>query len=80
MNNKATTIRKRTSSGELVNCEKASRGVWLVKVPRYLSEMWKKNAGNDVGRLITGTGLAGDEVVFKSKVSSSSLANNVNYF
>ncbi|KAE9552111.1 hypothetical protein FO519_004691 [Halicephalobus sp. NKZ332] len=42
---------KKRSSSDLVDCEKASRGVWLVKVPRYLSEIWEKNAGNDVGWL-----------------------------
>uniref|UniRef100_A0A915DH58 General transcription factor IIF subunit 2 n=2 Tax=Ditylenchus dipsaci TaxID=166011 RepID=A0A915DH58_9BILA len=29
-------------SDSLVNCEKANRGIWLVKVPRYLSEVWEK--------------------------------------
>lgn len=28
------------------------RGVWLVKVPRYLSDLWEANAGTDVGRLV----------------------------
>lgn len=80
--NPTKSTRKRTNSGDIVNCEKAGRGVWLVKVPRYLSEIWEKHAGNDVGRLITGTGPAGDEVLFKSKVlaSSSSLINDVIFF
>ncbi|EJW81995.1 hypothetical protein WUBG_07095 [Wuchereria bancrofti] len=35
-----------------VDTDCAKRGVWLVKVPRYLSEIWEKNVGYDVGRLI----------------------------
>ncbi|XP_052782855.1 general transcription factor IIF subunit 2-like [Mya arenaria] len=35
-----------------VDLTAAGRGVWLVKVPKYLSEKWKKNSGKcDVGRL-----------------------------
>ncbi|OWF49203.1 General transcription factor IIF subunit 2 [Mizuhopecten yessoensis] len=35
-----------------VDVAAAARGVWLVKVPKYLSEKWKKNSGNsDVGKL-----------------------------
>ncbi|KAI1702156.1 transcription initiation factor IIF, beta subunit domain-containing protein [Ditylenchus destructor] len=41
---------------KVVNCEKSGRGVWLVKVPRYLSEIWEQNAGNEVGKLVTGAG------------------------
>ncbi|KAK5986501.1 Transcription initiation factor IIF beta subunit [Trichostrongylus colubriformis] len=36
----------------LVDCEMGKRGVWLVKVPRYLSDLWEANAGTDVGRLV----------------------------
>uniref|UniRef100_A0A158PE28 General transcription factor IIF subunit 2 n=1 Tax=Angiostrongylus costaricensis TaxID=334426 RepID=A0A158PE28_ANGCS len=35
-----------------VDCEMGKRGVWLVKVPRYLSDLWEANAGTDVGRLV----------------------------
>ena len=45
------SARKRPTA-DLVDCERASRGVWLVKVPRYLSEIWEKNEGSDVGRLV----------------------------
>ncbi|KJH48530.1 tRNA-guanine transglycosylase [Dictyocaulus viviparus] len=41
--------RKREHS---VDCEMGKRGVWLVKVPRYLSDLWEVNAGTDVGRLV----------------------------
>jgi len=50
----------------LVTTDRASRGVWLVKVPRYLSEDWQKNEGRIVGRLIRG---AGPDVVFRSETS-----------
>lgn len=58
---------------DLVNCDKAARGVWLVKVPRYLSELWEKNAGSDVGRLVTGLGETGKDVVFKSTTPTSTV-------
>ncbi|CAI5452408.1 unnamed protein product [Caenorhabditis angaria] len=37
-----------------VETELAKRGVWLVKVPRYLSELWEANEGNVVGKLKIG--------------------------
>ncbi|KAL3078730.1 hypothetical protein niasHT_036067 [Heterodera trifolii] len=49
----------------MVNTEKASRGVWLVKVPRYLSEVWEQNAGGVVGKLVTGRG----ETTFHSEIA-----------
>ncbi|CAD5231423.1 unnamed protein product [Bursaphelenchus xylophilus] len=52
---------KRAAPSEVVNCERAARGVWLVKVPRYLSEIWQKNQGKAVGSLITS-----QPVVFRS--------------
>ncbi|RCN37237.1 hypothetical protein ANCCAN_16878 [Ancylostoma caninum] len=42
-----------------VDCEMAKRGVWLVKVPRYLSDLWEANAGTDVGRLVIHQGANG---------------------
>uniref|UniRef100_A0A0N5AZ69 General transcription factor IIF subunit 2 n=1 Tax=Syphacia muris TaxID=451379 RepID=A0A0N5AZ69_9BILA len=50
---------------DLVDCELAKRGVWLVKVPRYLSDIWEKNAGRDVGRLIIKPGDGKTEIIFK---------------
>jgi hypothetical protein len=47
-----------------VNTDKASRGVWLVKVPRYLSEVWKNKAGEIIGRLV----VAGGETTFHSNI------------
>jgi len=39
------------SEGEL-DCTNASRGVWLVKVPKYISIRWKKALPlTEVGRL-----------------------------
>uniref|UniRef100_A0A914WIH6 General transcription factor IIF subunit 2 n=1 Tax=Plectus sambesii TaxID=2011161 RepID=A0A914WIH6_9BILA len=54
----------------VVDCELGKRGVWLVKVPRYLSEQWEKQQGSDVGRLeiaprVPGRGASG-EVIFRS--------------
>uniref|UniRef100_A0A1I7T6B1 General transcription factor IIF subunit 2 n=1 Tax=Caenorhabditis tropicalis TaxID=1561998 RepID=A0A1I7T6B1_9PELO len=37
-----------------VDCELAKRGIWLVKVPRYLSELWDANEGGVVGKLQIG--------------------------
>ncbi|XP_037078085.1 general transcription factor IIF subunit 2-like [Pollicipes pollicipes] len=35
-----------------VDCSNAARGVWLVKVPKYISERWQAAPGNiEVGRL-----------------------------
>ncbi|VDM96856.1 unnamed protein product [Thelazia callipaeda] len=49
-----------------VDCESAKRGVWLVKVPRYLSEIWEKNAGHDVGRLVIKPSNGKTDLIFKS--------------
>jgi transcription initiation factor TFIIF subunit beta len=54
----SSSSRKRANI-DFVDCERATRGVWLVKVPRYLSEIWEKNEGSDVGRLVQ---LSADEV------------------
>uniref|UniRef100_A0AC34QW65 General transcription factor IIF subunit 2 n=1 Tax=Panagrolaimus sp. JU765 TaxID=591449 RepID=A0AC34QW65_9BILA len=63
-----STSKKRPAT-DAVDCEKSVKAVWLVKVPRYLSEIWEKNAGSDVGNLKT----AGDEDVhFVSTVQSDS--------
>ncbi|WKY10438.1 hypothetical protein Q1695_002642 [Nippostrongylus brasiliensis] len=43
-----------------VDCEMGKRGVWLVKVPRYLSDLWEANAGTDVGRLVIHPTVKGD--------------------
>lgn len=56
-----SSSKKRLAPSETVACEKAARGVWLVKVPRYLSEIWQKNPGKTVGSLVTG-----QHVVFKN--------------
>jgi hypothetical protein len=53
--------KKRAPELSNVVCERAARGVWLVKVPKYLSEIWQKNEGNAIGSLITG-----QQVMFKS--------------
>lgn len=39
-------------SGHELDCTNASRGVWLVKVPKYISSKWEKAAPmTEVGRL-----------------------------
>lgn len=50
-----------------IDTEKAVRGVWLVKVPKYLSEIWEANAGSDVGRLRLNQTMRGTEVKLLSK-------------
>lgn len=60
-NKTPASVKKRAPDMNLVSCERAARGVWLVKVPKYLSEIWQKNEGNAIGSLITGK-----DVVFKS--------------
>uniref|UniRef100_A0A1I8ABB2 General transcription factor IIF subunit 2 n=1 Tax=Steinernema glaseri TaxID=37863 RepID=A0A1I8ABB2_9BILA len=68
--------RKRTAVD--VDTDNAKRGVWLVKVPRYLSDAWEQHPGKEVGRLIIG-----GEVVFRTNPnitgipSSSSAETNV---
>lgn len=56
-----SSSKKRASDMSQVACERAARGVWLVKVPKYLSEIWQKNPGSAIGSLVTG-----QEVVFKN--------------
>ncbi|GMR60115.1 hypothetical protein PMAYCL1PPCAC_30310, partial [Pristionchus mayeri] len=46
-----------------VDCEGAKKGVWLVKVPKYLSDIWEANAGSDVGRLNVSASSSGKTVV-----------------
>ncbi|XP_055954247.1 general transcription factor IIF subunit 2 isoform X2 [Patella vulgata] len=54
-----------------VDTAAAGRGVWLVKVPKYLSEIWRESTPNsDVGKLkITRSKLPGQkpEVIFTAK-------------
>ncbi|CAG9537637.1 unnamed protein product [Cercopithifilaria johnstoni] len=52
-----------------VDSDCAKRGVWLVKVPRYLSEMWEKNVGHDVGRLIIKAANGKTDLIFKSNTN-----------
>ncbi|VDM08125.1 unnamed protein product [Wuchereria bancrofti] len=49
-----------------VDTDCAKRGVWLVKVPRYLSEIWEKNVGYDVGRLVITAANGKTDLIFKS--------------
>lgn len=48
----ARMSRKRLAND--VSTEKGKRGVWLVKVPKYLSEQWEANEGNVVGKIVLG--------------------------
>ncbi|KAI6236999.1 General transcription factor IIF subunit 2 [Aphelenchoides besseyi] len=48
----------------VANCDRSARGIWLVKVPKYLSEIWQQNEGAEIGSLITGS-----QVVFRSNPS-----------
>ncbi|VDK81739.1 unnamed protein product [Litomosoides sigmodontis] len=52
-----------------VDSDCAKRGVWLVKVPRYLSEMWEKNVGHDVGKLVIKAANGKTDLIFKSNTS-----------
>ncbi|KAK6111899.1 Transcription initiation factor IIF beta subunit family protein [Brugia pahangi] len=52
-----------------VDTDCAKRGVWLVKVPRYLSEMWEKNVGYDVGRLVITAANGKTDLIFKSNTN-----------
>uniref|UniRef100_A0A915PPP1 General transcription factor IIF subunit 2 n=1 Tax=Setaria digitata TaxID=48799 RepID=A0A915PPP1_9BILA len=60
----SSNIKRKLS--DRVDCDYAKRGVWLVKVPRYLSEMWEKNVGHDVGRLVIKTANGKTDLIFKS--------------
>lgn len=43
----------------------ASRGVWLVKVPKYISQCWKKaKPGDEVGKVVISKSKGGSEVKF----------------
>ncbi|CAJ0586401.1 unnamed protein product, partial [Mesorhabditis spiculigera] len=44
---------KESRKRAVVDCKQAGKKVWLVKVPRYLSEIWEANAGSEVGKLVT---------------------------
>jgi len=44
----------------------ANRGVWLVKVPKYMSECWKNaNPGDEVGKVTITEGNGPADVIFK---------------
>ena len=60
----SASTKKRLSDFTTVNCERAARGVWLVKVPKYLSEIWQNNKGETIGSLITG-----NQVLFRSNMA-----------
>lgn len=48
-------MEKQTETSDL-NLKYASRGVWLVKVPKYMSECWKKaKPGDEVGQVVINT-------------------------
>ncbi|GAB6030721.1 hypothetical protein CHUAL_007572 [Chamberlinius hualienensis] len=47
------------SESKDLDCVHASRGVWLVKVPKYISDRWNKSKDNEVGRLRITKGPAG---------------------
>ncbi|XP_045200091.2 general transcription factor IIF subunit 2-like [Mercenaria mercenaria] len=50
-----TSVKEEPTSKQVrdVDLTAAGRGVWLVKVPKYLSEKWKKASGKcEVGRLM----------------------------
>jgi hypothetical protein len=57
--------RKRPTSDTSVDCELGKRGVWLVKVPRYLSDQWQQQHGREVGRLETNPASSGD-IIFRT--------------
>ncbi|VDN50581.1 unnamed protein product [Dracunculus medinensis] len=57
-------FKKRSNSN--VECDLAKRGVWLVKVPVYLSECWERNAGQDLGRLVIKPSNGRTDVTFTS--------------
>ncbi|CAD6186605.1 unnamed protein product [Caenorhabditis auriculariae] len=52
----------RKRHGNDVETDMAKRGLWLVKVPRYLSELWEANKGANVGKLV----IVNDVVKFQS--------------
>jgi len=48
-------MEKQTETSDL-NLKYSSRGVWLVKVPKYMSECWKKaKPGDEVGKVVIST-------------------------
>ncbi|VDK55656.1 unnamed protein product [Anisakis simplex] len=70
MSGNSATKRKIT---DRVDCDMARRGVWLVKVPRYLSSMWEKHAGRDVGTLVIKPGSGKTDIIFKSNRAISQI-------
>ncbi|KAK0411117.1 hypothetical protein QR680_005491 [Steinernema hermaphroditum] len=64
------SARKRTGVAD-VECDNAKRGVWLVKVPRYLSDAWEQQRGKEVGRLIIGS-----DIVFRSNPSMTGIPSS----
>ena len=73
---------KNTNSPEistdlLVNTEKASRGIWLVKVPRYLSNIWEKKTGETIGRLVVSNGETTFHSTIANEAESSKKQSNV---
>uniref|UniRef100_A0A914DT90 General transcription factor IIF subunit 2 n=1 Tax=Acrobeloides nanus TaxID=290746 RepID=A0A914DT90_9BILA len=55
-------------SSDVVDCNNSRRGVWLVKVPKYLSEIWENNPGGDVGKVVS----TGGNINFVSSIASTS--------
>ncbi|KAJ1523775.1 hypothetical protein ONE63_001608 [Megalurothrips usitatus] len=48
----SSTASPSSHSERELDLSNASRGVWLVKVPKYISQKWEKSAGNvEVGKL-----------------------------
>ncbi|KAL3989815.1 Transcription initiation factor IIF beta subunit family protein [Acanthocheilonema viteae] len=60
-----------------VDSDCAKRGVWLVKVPRYLSEMWEKNIGHNVGRLVIKAANGKTDLIFKSNTNLLEMNSSV---
>lgn len=62
-----------------VDLTAAGRGVWLVKVPKYLSEKWKKASGKcEVGKLrITRTKLPGNKPEVSFSMSDAQMKQEV---
>jgi len=60
---------------ELVNTERAARGLWLVKVPKYLSQEWEKHDGEQVGKLV----VDGGSIRLVSTIQPSSTGTEVGF-
>lgn len=68
------SVRKRQSDTS-VDCELGKRGVWLVKVPRYLSEQWQQQPyGREVGRLETNPARTSD-IIFRTTVNRNAVVS-----